>query len=158
MAIFGCLSLLWVEAVYSQDQTKQVFEQANQLSKEILDLGFDIYLLEESIFFHEEDQLIVFITDNQKRPFQPNQIELKIDGKPIYSKRLQARESRTFASRGSLPITHDYLAPGTHKLEATIHGSGQKRPVSTELRFFKGGSTRFVELQIQGSRKIETKT
>ena len=150
------LSLLWTGTTPAQDDRgRSVLEQADQLTKEILDLGFDIYLLEESIFFNEEDQLVLLIRDDQKRPLQPSKIQIKVDGESIYNRQLSAAELAQLKRDGVLPIIHPYLAPGTHELDAIITPSRGQRTLSTQLRFFKGGQTRLIDLQLGSGNQIK---
>ena len=157
------LAALFALAMYLTPITASTAEntlaRADQLISNTLDLGFDIYLFEESLLYHRSDALFIFIADHRQQPFSPIEIEIKIDGQLLFEKRFSPVESAKFSSQGPFPILLTGIAPGSHQFEALIVGAG-KRAVTrhTKFQLLKGGATQYIHLGVTKAAGVVTRT
>jgi hypothetical protein len=138
-------------APQTDNESKTLDAQVQDLKKLAVDLNRDLFLLEEELLFPANTQVAVFVSMDVGEFFALDSVQLKLDGKDVTNYLYTEREVEALHRGGVQRVYVGNLKAGPHELLATFTGGGPherdyRRGAS--LSFDKGIGPKYVELTI----------
>ena len=135
----------------SDDPSRTLDEQVQDLKKLAVDLNRDLFLLEEELLFPASTQVAVFVSMDVGEFFALDSVEIKLDDKDVTNYLYTEREVEALHRGGVQRVYVGNLRAGPHELVAMFTGGGTherdyRRGAS--LDFEKGIGPKFIELTI----------
>lgn len=135
----------------SDDRSRTLDEQVQDLKKLAVDLNRDLFLLEEELLFPANTQVAVFVSMDVGEFFALDSIEIKLDDKDVTNYLYTEREVDALHRGGVQRVFVGNLRAGEHELVAMFTGGGtHERDYrrGATLTFEKGIGPKFIELTI----------
>lgn len=139
--------------VKNPDTLTKLYQQSRKTQKDALLLLKDIYALEESIIFPENDQLIVFMKQNYRAEVLLQQLNVHIDGQLIKSLQFQMGDLEILMNRGMLRLAALLVPPGKHLVEVEIL-TVNTGPIKQKFDFDKLSRPQFINLSLAGKKIV----
>jgi len=138
-------------AAASDDRSRTLDEQVQDLKKLAVDLNRDLFLLEEELLFPASTQVAIFVSMDVGEFFALDSVEIKLDDKDVTNYLYTEREVEALHRGGVQRVYVGNLRAGEHELVAMFTGGGPherdyRRGAS--LDFEKGIGPKFIELTI----------
>lgn len=133
-------------------QDQSLDGQVQVLKEEVLELNRDIKLLEEELLFPANTQVVVFVSLDIGKFFNPSSIKLKIDNKVVAHHLYTENDVRALQRGGVQRLFTGNYKYGEHELSAFVLGVDQKGrdiKLGTNLKFKKEDDSKYVELKIK---------
>lgn len=150
LCLVGGMSAV-AEDTESGDWLARLYEEAQSLKDEVLDLNRDLFLLEEKLRFPANSQVAFFISVDVGEYFALDSVTLTIDGKEVANYLYTQREIDALRKGGVHRLHMENLKVGKHELVAVFTGQGPhdreyRRGATVNLT--KGSGAKYVELAI----------
>lgn len=151
--LLGCLGVLPASGADEAAATdyKPLDQEVQSLHQEVLDLGRDLFVLEEDLLFPATTQVSVFLSLDVGQFFQLDSVQLKIGGKEVAAYLYTRREVEALQRGGVQRLYVGNLPVGEHELVAIFNGKGPHdrdyRRGATKV-FTKGIGPKYIELRI----------
>jgi hypothetical protein len=137
--------------VASEDTTRGLDEQIQDLKKQVVDLNRDLFVLEEELLFPANTQVAVFVSMDVGDFFALDSVVLKIDNREVSNYLYTPREATALAKGGVQRMYVGNLKAGKHELVALFSGQGPNQRDyrrGANIRFEKGVGAKYLELKI----------
>jgi hypothetical protein len=138
-------------AVASEDTTRGLDEQIQDLKKQVVDLNRDLFVLEEELLFPANTQVAVFVSMDVGDFFALDSVVLKIDNREVSNYLYTPREATALAKGGVQRMYVGNLKAGKHELVAFFSGQGPNQRDyrrGASVKFEKGVGAKYLELKI----------
>ncbi len=138
-------------AVASDDTTRGLDEQIQDLKKQVVDLNRDLFVLEEELLFPANTQVAVFVSMDVGDFFALDSVVLKIDNREVSNYLYTPREATALAKGGVQRMYVGNLKAGKHELVALFSGQGPNQRDyrrGATIQFEKGVGAKYLELKI----------
>lgn len=107
---------------------QQLDAQVEQILDEVVNLGGEMAVLEETRALSPKTQLLVLVSIEPSAFFQLEAIQLEIDGKTASFHQYSESELDALSQGGSHRLFWDNVPPGRHQLMASVMGRVPKDP------------------------------
>ena len=153
VSLLGALAVLTlsVGVFAAESDFKQLDAEVEKILNEVLTLGADIAILEESRELSSQNQLLVLVSVNTNQFFKLEAIQLNIDDRTASYHQYENTELRALTKGGSQRLFWDDVPPGQHKLSVSLFGRVPNDPdFHRELTqmIVTGAGQRVLELHI----------
>lgn len=122
--------------------------EVQSLQKDLVELGRDLFLLEEELLFPATTQVMVFLSLDVGQYFDLDSVQLKIAGRDVASHLYTRREVDALRRGGVQRLYAGNLNLGEHEMVAFFTGKGPHD------RDYRRGSTRVIKKEI-GPKYVE---
>lgn len=130
---------------------KALDEEVQSLQQEVLEVGRDLFMLEEELLFPATTQVSVFLSLDVGEFFQLDSVQLKIGEKEVANYLYTQREVDALKRGGVQRLYVGNLKLGDHELVAFFTGKGphdRDYRRGANLTFKKGIGPKYIELKI----------
>jgi hypothetical protein len=132
-------------------QALDLDEDIQALRREVVDLGRELFVLEEELLFPANTQVAVFLAVDVGEFFALDSVTLRMNNKEVASHLYTPREIEALLRGGVQRLYLGNLRGGEHELVAFFtgkgpHGRDYRRGAT--LRFEKGTGAKYLELRI----------
>jgi hypothetical protein len=138
-------------AAASEEGTRGLDEQIQDLKKQVVDLNKDLFVLEEELLFPANTQVAVFVSMDVGDFFGLDSVTLKVDDKDVSNYLYTPRETAALLKGGVQRLYVGNLKAGEHELVAFFSGKGPNERDyrrGASIRFEKGIGAKYLELKI----------
>jgi hypothetical protein len=138
-------------AAATEEGTRGLDEQIQDLKKQVVDLNKDLFVLEEELLFPANTQVAVFVSMDVGDFFGLDSVTLKIDDKDVSNYLYTPRETAALLKGGVQRLYVGNLKAGEHELVAFFSGKGPNERDyrrGASIRFEKGIGAKYLELKI----------
>jgi hypothetical protein len=138
-------------AAATEEGTRGLDEQIQDLKKQVVDLNKDLFVLEEELLFPANTQVAVFVSMDVGDFFGLDSVTLKIDDKDVSNYLYTPRETAALLKGGVQRLFVGNLKAGEHELVAFFSGKGPNERDyrrGASIRFEKGIGAKYLELKI----------
>ncbi|MFM2288572.1 MAG: hypothetical protein RL684_1715 [Pseudomonadota bacterium] len=135
----------------TEEGTRGLDEQIQDLKKQVVDLNRDLFVLEEELLFPANTQVAVFVSMDVGDFFGLDSVTLKIDDKDVSNYLYTPRETAALLKGGVQRLYVGNLKAGEHELVAFFTGKGPNERDyrrGASIRFEKGIGAKYLELKI----------
>lgn len=135
---------------------KALDEEVQSLQQEILEVGRDLFVLEEELLFPATTQVSVFLSMDVGEFFQLDSVQLKIGEKEVANYLYTQREVDALKRGGVQRLYVGNLKTGPHELVAFFAGKGPNERDyrrGASLRFEKSVGAKYLELRISDRQR-----
>lgn len=157
LLIMTCLPLAaWSQSV-TKEQIKGLDEQVQDIKKDVLSISAELSLLEEKLLFPSNTQVSVFVSVVADSQYQPDAVQMKINGKDVAHHIYTYNEVDAMAKGGVQRIYTGNLSSGDHALEISVIGKTKGSNSQTEKANFtisKDVGPKLVELRLGSSGNL----
>lgn len=144
------------ESAAATGDYKGLDEEVQSLQQEILEVGRDLFMLEEELLFPATTQVAVFLSMDVGEFFQLDSVQLKLGDKEVANYLYTQREVEALRRGGVQRLYVGNLKLGEHELVAFFTGKGpHERDYrrGANLTFKKGIGPKYIELKIVDQEK-----
>jgi len=138
-------------AAATEEGTRGLDEQIQDLKKQVVDLNKDLFVLEEELLFPANTQVAVFVSMDVGDFFGLDSVTLKIDDRDVSNYLYTPRETAALLKGGVQRLYVGNLKAGEHELVAFFSGKGPNERDyrrGASIRFEKGIGAKYLELKI----------
>lgn len=135
---------------------KGLDEEVQSLQQEVIEVGRDLFMLEEELLFPATTQVSVFLSMDVGEFFQLDSVQLKLGDKEVANYLYTQREVDALRRGGVQRLYVGNLKLGEHELVAFFTGKGpHERDYrrGANLTFKKGIGPKYIELKIVDQEK-----
>lgn len=128
------------------------------LKAEVLKLNRDLFILEEDLLYPASTSVTLYVSMNKGEYFEPNSVEIQINGKRVTSHLYTEREVNALTRGGIQKVHQGNVKKGEHELVAIFVGNGPEgRDYRRALRhtFTHTGEGVHLELQLSDDHKAQ---
>ena len=136
---------------YLKTSRVELDSETQSIKAEILEINREILLLEESLLYPPDEQLIVFVSIPNGSTVIPQSIILRLNGKTVSQHNYSKDEGTALQQGGVHRLYTGRLVEGNHQLDIAISGRrGGNKALQRErsLTFRKLPGQKTVELQL----------
>jgi hypothetical protein len=144
------------DAAQAAAETRALDEEIQQVTKEVVDLNRDLFMLEEELLFPSNTQLAVFLSMDVGEFFALDSVSLKIDRKEVANYLYTPREAEALLKGGVQRLYLGNLKTGPHELVAIFTGKGPNERDYTRgasVKFEKTIGAKYLELKINDRQR-----
>ncbi len=123
-------------------------QEVQSLQRDLVELGRDLFMLEEELLFPATTQVMVFLSLDVGQYFDLDAVQLKVGGRDVASHLYTRREVDALKRGGVQRLYAGNLNLGEHELVAFFTGKGPHE------RDYRRGSTRVIKKDI-GPKYVE---
>lgn len=140
-------------AEVTKEQIKGLDEQVQDIKKDVLSISAELNQLEEKLLYPSNTQVSFFVSIPEGSKFEPDAIELKLNGRDVAHYIYSFKEVQALQRGGVQRVFTGNVRSGEHTLEVKLTGkSGGGNKVSTGKHVVKKGvKPQFVEIRVSGS-------
>jgi hypothetical protein len=159
------INIFSVGVYAAESDFKRLDAEVEKTLNEVVSLGADMAILEESRELSPKNQLLVLVSVDQSKFFRLEAIQLNIDNRTVSYHQYEENELIALMDGGSQRLFWDDVPPGRHELSVSLFGSipndpdfmreatqviitGERRSV-VELRVATGRNQVFPNLSIR---------
>jgi hypothetical protein len=139
----------------AESEFKRLDAVVEKTLNEVVILGADMAILEESRELSPKNQLLVLVSVDQSRFFRLEAIQLNIDNRTVSYHQYEEEELVALMDGGSQRLFWDDVPPGSHELSVSLFGSIPNDPdfmrEATQM-IVTGAGRRVVELRVATGR------
>ena len=151
-----CLLLAssWLAAAeVTKAQIKGLDEQVQDIKKDVLSISAELNQLEEKLLYPSNTQVSFFVSVAPGSQYQPDAIQLSVDGKVVAHYIYSFKEVEALQKGGAQRVYTGNVRSGDHKLKVSAKGrtGGSIKTNTREHVVSKGIGPQFVEIQLSGS-------
>lgn len=134
----------------SKEQMQGLDEQVQEIKSDVLGIAAELGRLEEKLLYPSNTQVAVFVSLAQQQGFQPDSIQIQIDGELVAHHIYSFKELEALQKGGVQRLYTGNVPTGEHRLDVTVAGSvGGSDVASTEsFTFQKAAEPKLVELRL----------
>ncbi len=122
--------------------------EVQSLQKDLVELGRDLFLLEEDLLFPATTQVMVFLSLDVGQYFDLDSVQLKVGGRDVANHLYTRREADALKRGGVQRLYAGNLNLGEHEIVAFFTGKGPHE------RDYRRGATRIIKKEI-GPKYVE---
>lgn len=131
-----------------EDGYRDLDQDVQSLQQDLVELGRDLFLLEEELLFPATTQVMIFVSLDVGQYFDLDSVQLKIDGRDVASHLYTRREVDALKRGGVQRLYAGNLNLGDHEVVAFFTGKGPHD------RDYRRGATRVIKKEI-GPKYVE---
>jgi hypothetical protein len=148
------MGVMTVATAFADDSSYQQLDSSIERAlNDVVDLGADMAIVEESNELSQSNQMLVLVSLEQSDFFKLDAIQFDIDGRTASYHQYTDAELVALAQGGSQRLFWDDIPPGRHKLSVSLFGHVPNDPdfhrQATRM-IQTGNGRRVVELKVSG--------
>ena len=144
---FAIFLLLCSNATAEQPSLESTLAQSNDSNQRALSLLRELYSIEESIIYPQNDQLELQMSQQNGATVLLERVDVYIDNKLIVSHQIEMADLEVLMNRGVFRLTARLVPPGEHVIDVEIF-SFMQVPVKNRFTFNKQPYPQFISLSL----------
>lgn len=152
MVFVAIWALLFSTEVAGQPSLESSLAQSNASNQRALSLLRELYSIEESMIYPENDQLVLMMAQQYGAHALLQRVDLYIDKKLVVSHQIGMSDLEKLMNRGIFRIASRLVPPGLHIIDVEFFSFSQKNPVKNQFKFNKQPYPQFIRLSLNGGQ------
>jgi hypothetical protein len=149
--IVAMIAMLFSVGAMAKTSLESSLAASNATNQQALSLLRELYSIEESIIYPENDQLIFMMAQQYGAQVLLERVDVYIDKKLVISHQLEMGDLEILMNRGIFRLGARLVPPGYHLIDVEIFGFSQV-PTTNQFKFNKQSFPQFVSLSLKGNQ------